>query len=243
MRAARCGAIWARNAQPTQTYLICHHLTVVLRACAACHRFLPQRSCKASCSLVLSAARRSLVLVSLKCVCEWVSWPSGHVARAMLRGLLWGVGTSFGRGFKWLRARFARWGKQSFASCSSFAGASFVVVGLLRCSRRVRVGGVAFAGSACSGGVPAAASSIVLVAVGGRARRPAPAVVCVFRRGRWSWATSRSEPRGCLLCGVDMRTRVAVWPLVVGGLGGQHRGLQNRNKPTSHSTRTHPRMV
>ena len=39
--------------------------------------------------LVLSATRRSLVLVSLGCVCGWVSWwPSGHVARATL----WGCG-------------------------------------------------------------------------------------------------------------------------------------------------------
>ena len=103
------------------------------------------------------------------------------------------------------------------------------------CCRQVGVG-LAFAGSACSGGVPAAASSIVLVAVGGRARRPAPAVGLKKERGgAVGLGPCRAASRAaacCVLCGVDMRARVAVWSL--GGLS---------RPPGDFKTATNPRHV
>ena len=192
----------------------------MVRACAACHRFLPQRSCKSSCSLVLSAARRSLVLVSLGCVCGWVSWPSGHFARATLWGLL-GVGTSFGHGC--VLASLVGEGSRAHRVRRSLALRTFVVVGLLRSFSRGALrrllssggGGARVRGLCLSRRclmLPRRRSFLSAWA-GAHAQRP-PSRVC-FRWGRRSWVASRGKPRGCLRGG-DMRTRAAVvpwWPL------------------------------
>ena len=147
---------------------------------------LPQRSCKSSCSLVLSAARRSLVLVSLGCVCGWVPWPSGHVARGTLWGLR-GVETSFGRGCV-LALLFGE-GSRVHCARRSLALRTFVVVGLLRSSKG-----------------RAAPIAVVRWGWGSRSRALlAPAVFLLPRRrsfsSLWAGAHDAQRPPSCVSSG------------------------------------------
>ena len=195
----------------------------MLRACAACHRFLPQHIGKSSCSFVFSAARRSLVLVSLGCVCGWVSWPSGHVAHATLWGL-WGVGTSFGRGC--VLALLVGKGSHVHRVRRSLALRTFVVVGLLRSfkGRAAPIAVVRWGWDSRSRALLAPAVFLLprrrsfssLWASAHDAQRPPS---CVSSGGAVGLGPCRAASRAaacCVLCGVDMRARVAVWSL--GGL-------------------------
>ena len=183
--------------------------------CRARHRFLPQRSCKLLCSLVLSAARRSPVLVSMGgrhgrlAMSRAPSLAVGAVRGLERRSLV--LACSFcslgGRVVSTVFVVCRRFGFLLLSVCCVFrraAPAAVVGWGWGSCSRALLVPAVFYA----------ATSSIVLVSVGGRARS-LPVVSCAFRRGAVGLGSRRAASRAAA-CVVVICSRAPLWSL--GGL-------------------------